>query len=140
MSSVDRLVQPGFMSAIRKKETVERYFKLSRWVLALVICHTSCKAPEAIQRTDTLVITQERVLVDTLEIFKDTTIFQDRVKVRIEYLDNFVKVQADCPSDTIKVQTVKQVYNTKELERSRQWVGGLFMVALVLFILLLLKR
>ena len=117
-----------------------RYFKLLKWVLVPAICLTSCKAPEAIQRTDTLVVTQERVLVDTLELFKDTIIFQDRVKVKLEYLEKFVKVQADCPSDTIRVQTIKQVYNLKELERSRKWIGSLFIVALVLFILLLLKR
>ena len=78
--------------------------------------------------------------MDTLELYKDTIIFQDRVKVRIEYLDKFIKVQADCPSDTIKVQTIKEVHNLKELEKQRQWIGALFMVALVLFILLLLKR
>ena len=117
-----------------------KYYKLLKWALVPLICHTSCKAPQIIQRADTLVITQERVLVDTLELYKDTTIFQDRVKVRIEYLDNFIKVQADCPSDTIKVQTVKQVYNTKELERSRKWIGALFLVSLVLAILILLKR
>ena len=117
-----------------------RYFKLLKWVLVPAMCLTGCKAPQAIQRTDTLVVTQERVLVDTLELFKDTIIYQDRVKVKLEYLEKFVKVQAECPSDTIRVQTVKQVYNLKELERSRKWIGSLFIVALVLFILLLLKR
>lgn len=117
-----------------------RYFKLLKWVLVPAMCLTGCKAPQAIQRTDTLVVTQERVLVDTLELFKDTIIYQDRVKVKLEYLEKFVKVQAECPSDTIRVQTIKQVYNLKELERSRKWIGSLFIVALVLFILLLLKR
>jgi len=92
------------------------------------------------QRTDTLVITQERVLVDTLEVFKDTIIYQDRIKVLLKYQDKNILVRAECPPDTIRVQTLKQVYNTKELERSRKWVGGLFMVSMVLFILLLLKR
>lgn len=117
-----------------------RYYKLLKWVLVPAMCLTGCKAPQAIQRTDTLVVTQERVLVDTLELFKDTIIYQDRVKVKLEYLEKFVKVQAECPSDTIRVQTVKKVYNLKELERSRKWIGSLFIVALVLFILLLLKR
>lgn len=117
-----------------------RYYKLLKWVLVPAMCLTGCKAPQAIQRTDTLVVTQERVLVDTLELFKDTIIYQDRVKVKLEYLEKFVKVQAECPSDTIRVQTIKQVYNLKELERSRKWIGSLFIVALVLFILLLLKR
>lgn len=85
-------------------------------------------------------ITQERVLVDTLELYKDTIIYQDRVKLQIAYQDSLVMVHVDCPSDTIKVQTIKEVHNLKELERQRQWIGALFMVALVLFILLLLKR
>ena len=87
-----------------------------------------------------MIVTQERVLVDTLEIYKDTTIYRDRVKVTLEYRDNFVNVKAECPSDTVKVQVVKKVYQTKELERSKKWIGALFMVSLVLFILLLLKR
>ena len=117
-----------------------KYYKLFKWALVPLICLTSCKAPEAIQRTDTLIVTQERVLVDTLEIYKDTILYQDRVKVQLQYQDRKILVRAECPSDTIKVQTVKKVYMTKELERSRKWIGSLFIVALVLFILLLLKR
>lgn len=56
---------------------------------------------------DTVVVTQTRTLIDTLELFKDTVIYQDRVKLEIEYLDRFVKVKADCPSDTIRLTQTK---------------------------------
>ena len=105
------------------------------------MCHISCKAPHIIQvHSDTVVITQERVLVDTLEVYKDTIIFQDRIKIQLRYQDREVFVRAECPGDTIRVQTTRIITNTKELSRSRNWVGALFMTCLVLFILLLLKR
>jgi len=56
---------------------------------------------------DTVVVTQTRTLIDTLELFKDTVIYQDRVKLEIEYLDRFVKVKVDCPSDTIRLTQTK---------------------------------
>jgi len=56
---------------------------------------------------DTVVVTQTRTLIDTLELLKDTVIYQDRVKLELEYRDRFVKVKVDCPSDTIRLTQTK---------------------------------
>lgn len=66
-------------------------------------------------KKDTVIITKERTLRDTLELFKDTVIYQDRVKLKIEYIDNFVNVEADCTSDTI---VVTKSITTTELKKS----------------------
>lgn len=57
---------------------------------------------------DTIVITKERKLVDTLELFKDTIIYQDRVKLELKYLPGErIQVAATCPPDSIRI--VKEI-------------------------------
>lgn len=103
-----------------------RWFTIA--ILTLMLCGCSAqwhlrqairKDPN-IQKTviikkDTVIVTKERILRDTLELFKDTVIYQDRVKLKIEYRDNFVSVEADCPSDTVVV--TKSIVKT-ELKKS----------------------
>lgn len=51
---------------------------------------------------DTIIQTRERRLVDTLELYRDTTIYQDRVRLELRYLPGkTIMVTATCPSDTI---------------------------------------
>jgi len=97
-------------------------------VLTLVLCGCSAqwhlkqavrKDPSIRQtiivKSDTVIVTRERTLRDTLELFRDTVIYQDRVRVKIEYIDNFVSIQADCPSDTI---VVTKSISTTQLKKS----------------------
>lgn len=103
-----------------------------RWltiaILTLMLCGCSAqwhlkqaiRKDPSIQQTvvvkkDTVIITRERTLRDTLELFKDTVIYQDRVKLKIEYIDNFVNVEADCPSDTV---VITKSITTTELKKS----------------------
>ena len=89
---------------------------------------------------DTIVVTKERKLVDTLMLFKDTTIYQDRVKLKIEYRDNFVKVEADCPPDTLRVETIK-IVTQKPIEKKRwSWEGLLGWSIAILCLLVILKQ
>jgi len=97
-------------------------------VLTLVLCGCSAqwhlkqavrKDPSIRQtiivKSDTVIVTRERTLRDTLELFRDTVIYQDRVRVKIEYIDNFVSIQTDCPSDTI---VVTKSISTTQLKKS----------------------
>lgn len=116
-----------------------RTFGLFLWVSACAI--SSCKTQHAVTtERDTVVITQTRTLVDTLEIYKDTIVYKDRVKFKIEYRDSLVNVQVDCPSDTVRIQTTRIEYNSEKLDTQRKWTASLFLLALVLFIIVLLKR
>lgn len=113
--------------------TIQKTVRLAVLNVCLILLMTSCganwhlkraiaKDPTILQKEivklDTVIVTKERVLVDTLELYRDTTIIQDGVKVRVDYIDRFVTIKADCPSDTIfltkEVMVDKIVYNKKE--------------------------
>ena len=117
-----------------------RYYALFLWVSACAI--SSCKVQrEVTTQRDTVVITERVAVVDTV-VLKDTvTIQKDRLRVRLLRLPgDTVRVEAECRPDTVHIQTTQIEYNTEELETQRKWTGALFLLALVLFILVLLKR
>ena len=104
-------------------------YPLTRLALLMILIATlagvsGCGGAKMLQESvivrDTVVVTKERKLVDTLMLFRDTTIYQDRVKLKIEYRDNFVRVEADCPPDTIRVETIK-IINQKPVEKKSKW-------------------
>lgn len=91
-----------------------RWFTIAILTLMLYGCSAQWHLKQAIRKDpsiqqtvvvkkDTVIVTKERTIRDTLELFKDTVIYQDRVKLKIEYIDNFVNIEADCPSDTVVV-------------------------------------
>lgn len=93
---------------------------------ALLAGLNGCRAtaqliPESVIVRDTVIVTKERTLTDTLLLYKDTTIYQDRVKLKIDFIDRFVKVKVDCPSDTIRINTIK-IVSGKEPEKKNQFV------------------
>ena len=90
---------------------------------------------------DTVVVTKERVLHDTLTIRKDTILFQDRVRVEIKYLPGErVMVEAECPSDTVKVQTIK-IVNQPVIEKKKKWSWqGLVGWAVAILCILIIVR
>ena len=107
-------------------------------LLAVVSCGTAKQVQESVIVRDTIVVTKERKLVDTLTLFKDTTIYQDRVKLKIEYIDNYVKVEADCPSDTVKVETIK-IINQEPIEKKMSWEGLLGWIVAILCLLVIVR-
>jgi hypothetical protein len=103
-------------------------------------CRTARPILESVIVKDTVIVTQTRYLIDTLEVMKDTTIYQDRVRLQLQYIDRKVVVEATCLPDTIRVTQTKIL--TKQEPKVRKWtlesmLGGL---AFVLTIVYLLKR
>ena len=111
-----------------------RTFGLFLWVSAFAI--SSCKTQHTVTtERDTVVITERVAVVDTV------TIEKDRLRVRLLRLPgDTVRVEAECQPDTVRIQTTKVEYNTEKLETQRKWTASLFLLALVLFILVLLKK
>jgi hypothetical protein len=112
---------------------------------AILAVASGCGGAKPVQESvivrDTIVITKERKLVDTLMLFRDTTIYQDRVKVKIEYRDNFVNVEADCPPDTLRVETIKIVTEQPKEKKSKwTWEGLLGWSIAILCLLVILKQ
>ena len=95
--------------------TLMLYGCSAQWHLKQAIRKDPAIQQTVVVKKDTVIVTKERTIRDTLELFKDTTIYQDRIKLKIEYIDNFVNVEADCPSDTI---VVTKSITTTELKKS----------------------
>ena len=110
--------------------------------IAILAVVSGCGGAKTLQESvvvrDTIVVTKERKLVDTLMLYKDTTIYQDRVKLKIEWRDNFVKVEADCPSDTITVTQVK-IVNQPIKEKKFGWEGLLGWTIAILCLLVIIR-
>jgi hypothetical protein len=103
-------------------------------------CRTAQPTLESVIVRDTVIVTESRYLIDTLEVMKDTVIYQDKVRLQLQYIDRKVVVEAACEPDTIRVTQTKIL--TKQEPKIRKWtlesmLGGL---AFVLTIVYLLKR
>ena len=109
-------------------------------ILAVVSsCATVKPVLESVIVRDTVIVTQTKYLIDTLELYKDTTIYQDKVRLQMQYIDRKVYVEATCLPDTIRVTQTKIL--TKE-KKQRGWTleGGLTMLGLILVGAYIVKR
>ena len=126
-----------------KNFPLTRYARLIIPSVILVVvsgCGIAKPHQESVIVRDTVIVTKERKLVDTLTLFKDTTIYQDRIKLKIEYRDNYVKVEADCPSDTITVTQVKIVQAKPKRDTTKLgWEGLLGWIITILLLLVIVK-
>jgi hypothetical protein len=93
--------------------------------------------PESVIVRDTVIVTKERTLTDTLTILKDTVLYQDRVKVELKYRDKLVYVKAECPPDTVRVETIKVVTSKPEKQQSKfdKFVDNLSVLLLITLLL-----
>jgi hypothetical protein len=117
--------------------TIWKKFLLTRLVvltipIAIVAGVSGCGGAKILQESvvvrDTVVVTKERVLHDTLIVQKDTILYQDRVRVEVKYLEGKrVVITAECPSDTIRVETIRDCEPSYSEARSRlgrsTWLG-----------------
>jgi hypothetical protein len=104
---------------------------LTATLAALSGCATVKPVLQSVVVRDTVIVTQTKYLTDTLELFKDTTIYQDKVRLQLQYIDRKVYVEATCLPDTIRVTQTKIL--TKE-RKQRGWTleGGAVLLILIL--------
>ncbi len=103
-------------------------------------CRTAQPILESVIVKDTVIVTETKYLLDTLEILKDTTIYQDKVRLQLKYIDRKVVVEAACLPDTIRVTQTKIL--TKQEPKRKGWNFDQ-MIGALLFILVfayLIKR
>jgi hypothetical protein len=112
--------------------------RLAMWTIlltaiaaALSSCATVKPVLQSVVVKDTVIVTQTKYLTDTLELYKDTTIYQDKVRLQLQYIDRKVYVEATCLPDTIRVTQTKIL--TKE-RKQRGWTleGGAVLLILIL--------
>jgi hypothetical protein len=112
--------------------------RLAMWTILLTAtlavvssCATVKPVLQSVIVRDTVIVTKTKYLTDTLELFKDTTIYQDKVRLQLQYIDRKVFVEATCLPDTIRVTQTKIL--TKE-RKQRGWTleGGAVLLMLIL--------
>ena len=128
--------------------TIWKKFLLTRLVvltipIAIVAGVSGCGGAKILQESvvvrDTVVVTKERVLYDTLIVQKDTILYQDRVRVEVKYLEGKrVVITAECPSDTIRVETIR-IVNQAIQKRGVGWEGLLGWVIAILCLLVIIR-
>ena len=125
-----------------KKFPLIRYARLiiPSVILAVVSgCGGAKNLQESVIVKDTVIVTKERVLHDTLTIQKDTIVYQDRVKVEIRYLEGeTMVVTAECPSDTVTITQVK-IVQSKESKSKFSWEGLLGWTIAILCLLVIIR-
>jgi hypothetical protein len=99
-------------------------------------CRTAQPILESVIVRDTVIVTEPKYLIDTLEVMKDTVIYQDKVRLQLQYIDRKVVVEATCLPDTIRVTQTKVI--TKQEPKRRGWnfdqmVFGALVVLLILY-------
>lgn len=101
-------------------------------------CGIAKQTLQSVSVKDTVIVTKERILHDTLTLQKDTIIYQDRVKVEVKWLQGKdVIINAECPQDTITVEKVKIVNQTIRKERMKLEHYFGWAVALLCFIVII---
>jgi hypothetical protein len=103
-------------------------------------CNSAKPILESVIVRDTVIVTETRYLIDTLEVMKDTVIYQDKVRVQLQYIDRKVVVEAMCVPDTIRVTQTKVI--TKQEPKRRGWNFDQMVLGaiLILTILYFFKR
>jgi hypothetical protein len=99
-------------------------------------CRSAQPILESVIVKDTVIVTDTKYLIDTLEVMKDTVIYQDKIRLQLQYIDRKVVVEATCFPDTIRVTQTKIL--TKQTKR-RGWnfdqlVVGALVVLLILYL------
>jgi len=112
---------------------------LTATLAALSSCATVKPVLQSVIVRDTVIVTKTKYLTDTLELFKDTTIYQDKVRLQLQYIDRKVYVDATCLPDTIRVTQTKIL--TKE-KKQRGWTleGGAVLLMLILVAAYFVKK
>jgi hypothetical protein len=109
--------------------------------LALVSgCRTAQPILQSVIVRDTLVVTEARYLIDTLEVYKDTVIYRDNVRIQTKYVDRKLVVEAMCDPDTVRITQTKIL--TKQEEKRKGWNFDQMVLGaiLILTILYFFKR
>jgi hypothetical protein len=130
----------GLMNLKKRKSLLAALTILSVTLAGVSGCRTAQPILESVIVRDTVIVTEPKYLIDTLEVMKDTVIYQDKVRLQLQYIDRKVVVEAMCEPDTIRVTQTKVI--TKQEPKRKGWnfdqmvLGAL----VVLFILYLFKR
>ena len=127
----------GLMNLKKRKSLLAALTILSVTLAGVSGCRTAQPILESVIVRDTVIVTEPKYLLDTLEVMKDTVIYQDKVRLQLQYIDRKVVVEAMCEPDTIRVTQTKVI--TKQETKRKGWnfdqmVLGALVVLLILYL------
>jgi hypothetical protein len=127
----------GLMNLKKRKSLLAALTILSVTLAGVSGCRTAQPILESVIVRDTVIVTEPKYLIDTLEVMKDTVIYQDKVRLQLQYIDRKVVVEAMCVPDTIRVTQTKVI--TKQEPKRKGWnfdqmVLGALVVLLILYL------
>lgn len=130
----------GSMNSKKKKSLFAALTILSVTLAGVSGCRTAQPILESVIVKDTVIVTETKYLIDTLEVMKDTTIYQDKVRLQLKYIDRKVVVEAACLPDTIRVTQTKVL--TKQEPKKKGWSFDeiIFTLAFILVFAYFIKR
>jgi hypothetical protein len=109
----------GLMNLKKRKSLFAALTILSVTLAGVSGCRTAQPILESVIVRDTVIVTEPKYLIDTLEVMKDTVIYQDKVRLQLQYIDRKVVVEAMCEPDTIRVTQTKVI--TKQEPKRKGW-------------------
>jgi hypothetical protein len=130
----------GLMNLKKRKSLLAALTILSVTLAGVSGCRTAQPILESVIVRDTVIVTEPKYLIDTLEVMKDTVIYQDKVRLQLQYIDRKVVVEAMCLPDTIRVTQTKVI--TKQEPKRKGWNFDQMVLGaiLILTILYFFKR
>jgi hypothetical protein len=130
----------GLMNLKKRKSLLAALTILSVTLAGVSGCRSAQPILESVIVRDTVIVTEPKYLLDTLEVMKDTVIYQDKVRLQLQYIDRKVVVEATCLPDTIRVTQTKLI--TKQEPKRRGWNFDQMVLGaiLILTILYFFKR
>ena len=109
----------GSMNSKKKKSLFAALTILIATLAGVSGCRTAQPILKSVIVKDTVIVTETKYLLDTLEILKDTTIYQDKVRMQLKYIDRKVVIETICEPDTIRVTQTKVL--TKQEPKKKGW-------------------
>jgi hypothetical protein len=114
---------------------------LTAAILAVVSgCRTAQPILESVIVKDTVIVTETKYLIDTLEVMKDTVIYQDKVRLQLKYIDRKVVVEATCLPDTVRVTQTKILAKQEPKVKKWNFDKAVFTIIFVLVFAYFIKR
>lgn len=101
-------------------------------------CRTAQPILQSVIVKDTVIVTETKYLLDTLEVLKDTTIYQDKVRLQLKYIDRKVVVEAICEPDTVRVTQTKIL--AKQEPKKWNFDKAVFTIIFILVFAYFIKR
>lgn len=123
-----------------KPQTLALLTILSVILAAVNGCGFAKNIQENVVVRDTVIVTKERKLVDTLVLqnWDTITTVKDNVRVRLVRVNDTIFVDAECPTDTFVVNTVT-IKNVKEEKNKRGYEFYLGWAFAILAMLVIIK-